>query len=349
MEETLIPGTAMLSSRVALGTWAIGGWMWGGSDEADAVKTIRAALDLGITLIDTAPVYGFGRSEELVGRAIAEHGGRERVLIATKAGLEWRDGQVFRNASARRIRAEIEDSLRRLRTTYVDIYQVHWPDPLAPLEESAEALRRLFEQGTIRAIGVSNFSPEQMDAFSAVAPLHVVQPPYNLFERQIEKDVLPYAEEHELAVLAYGALCRGLLSGRMRPDTGFDGDDLRQTDPKFQPPHYAQYLSAVAALDQLARERYGKSVLALAVRWILDQGPTIALWGARRPDQLARVEDALGWHLDRETRRLIDRILTETISDPVGPEFMAPPPRAERPPGRRRRGPTPALAARAQR
>ncbi len=271
------------------------------------------------------------------------------MLIETKAGLEWRDGQVYRNASARRIRAEIEDSLRRLRTTYVDIYQVHWPDPLVPLEESAEALRRLFEQGTIRSIGVSNFSPEQMDAFSAVAPLHVVQPPYNLFERQIEKDVLPYAEEHELAVLAYGALCRGLLSGRMRPDTGFDGDDLRQTDPKFRRPHYAQYLTAVAALDQLGRERYGKSVLALAVRWILDQGPTIALWGARRPDQLAPVEDALGWRLDRETRRLIDRILAETVSEPVGPEFMAPPPRAERPPGRRRRGATPAVAARARR
>ena len=230
MEETMIPGTAMVSSRIALGTWAIGGWMWGGSDEADAIKTIRTALELGITLIDTAPAYGFGRSEELVGRAIAEHGGRERVLIATKAGLEWRAGQVYRNASARRIRAEIEDSLRRLRTTYLDIYQVHWPDPLVPVEESAEVLRRLFEEGTIRAIGVSNFSPEQMDEFSAVAPLHVVQPPYNLFERQIEKDVLPYAEEHELAVLAYGALCRGLLSGRMRPDTGFDGDDLRQTD-----------------------------------------------------------------------------------------------------------------------
>jgi aryl-alcohol dehydrogenase-like predicted oxidoreductase len=349
MEETMIPGTVMVSSRIAVGTWAMGGWMWGGSDEADGIKTIRTALDLGITLIDTAPAYGFGRSEELVGRAIAEHGSRERVLIATKAGLEWRDGHVYRNASARRIRAEIEDSLRRLRTTYVDIYHVHWPDPLVPLEETAEAMRRLFEQGTIRAIGVSNFSPEQMDAFSAVAPLHVVQPPYNLFERQIEKDVLPYAEEHELAVLAYGALCRGLLSGRMCPDTGFDGDDLRQTDPKFRPPRYAQYLAAVAALDQLARERYGKSVLALAVRWILDQGPTIALWGARRPDQLAPLEDAVGWRLDRETRRLIDHILAETIGDPVGPEFMAPPPRAERPAGRGRRGATPALAARARR
>ncbi len=282
MEQKLIDGTGLVSSRIALGTWAMGGWMWGGSDEGEAIKTIRTALDLGITLIDTAPAYGFGRSEELVGRAIAEHGGRERVLIATKVGLEWRAGQVYRNASAGRIQAEVRESLRRLRTDYIDIYQVHWPDPLVGLGESAAALRQLFEQGTIRAIGVSNFSREQMEIFRSVAPLHVVQPPYNLFERDIEKDVLPYAERHGLTVLAYGALCRGLLSGRMRSDTRFTGDDLRRTDPKFQPRRFGQYLDAVATLDRLARERYGKNVLALAVRWILDQGPTIALWGARR-------------------------------------------------------------------
>ena len=196
MEQKLIEGTGLVSSRIALGTSAMGGWMWGGSDEGEAIKTIRAALELGITLIDTAPVYGFGRSEELVGRAVVEHGGRERVLVATKAGLEWRAGQVYRNALAERIRAEVEDTLRRLRTDYIDIYQVHWPDPLVPLGETVGVLRQLFEQGAVRAIGVSNFSPEQMEIFRAVAPLHVVLPPYNLCERQIETDVLPYAERH---------------------------------------------------------------------------------------------------------------------------------------------------------
>jgi len=132
MEQKLIEGTGLVSSRIALGTWSMGGWMWGGSDEGEAIKTIRTALDFGITLIDTAPAYGFGRSEELVGRAIAEHGGRERVLIATKVGLEWRAGQVYRNASAERIQAEVRESLRRLRTDYIDIYQVHWPDPRMP-------------------------------------------------------------------------------------------------------------------------------------------------------------------------------------------------------------------------
>ncbi len=315
------------SSRIGLGTWSIGGWMWGGGDEDEAIETIRTALDQGVTLIDTAPAYGFGRSEELVGRAIAEHGGRERVLIATKVGLAWEGGVVYRDASAHRIKTEIEDSLRRLRTSYIDIYQVHWPDPLVRVEETAAALHGLLERGTIRAIGVSNFSPADTERFRAAAPLHVVQSPYNLFERAIEDNVLPYARSHGLTVLAYGALCRGLLSGRMRPDTAFVGDDLRRTDPKFQPRRYRQYLDAVAALDRLSRERYGKNVLAFAVRWILDQGPTIALWGARRPDQLAPIHEVFGWSLDEETRAAIDRILAEIITDPVGPEFMAPPAR----------------------
>src|ERR1700674_2789842 len=165
MEIELIPGTALKVSRVAIGTWAIGGWMWGGTDEAESVATIRAALDHGINVVDTAPAYGFGRSEEIVGRAIAEGRLRSRVAIATKVGLEWRDGQVFRNASRQRIFREIEDSLQRLRTDHIDIYQVHWPDPLVEVEETAVAMNTLFREGTIRAIGISNFSVDQMEKF----------------------------------------------------------------------------------------------------------------------------------------------------------------------------------------
>jgi aryl-alcohol dehydrogenase-like predicted oxidoreductase len=327
MELADIPGTSLKVSRVAIGTWAIGGWMWGGTDEAQSVCTIRAALEHGINLIDTAPVYGFGRSEEIVGKAIAEGGLRARVLIATKAGLEWQGGSVSRNASRARILAEVEDSLRRLRTDYIDIYQVHWPDPLVRVEETAEAMYSLFRQGKIRAIGVSNFSVAQMDQFCRVAPLHVLQPPYNLFERAIESDLLPYCRKNGIAILGYGALCRGLLSGRMRPDTVFDGDDLRRTDPKFVAPRFAQYLAAVQRIDRLARERFGKRVIELAVRWMLDQGITTALWGARRPEQLRPVDEVTGWRLDAQAKAEIDRILRETITDPVGPEFMAPPER----------------------
>src|SRR5438067_4695454 len=325
MEIATIPETSIRISRVGLGTWAIGGWMWGGTDEKDSIDTIHAAIDRGINLIDTAPAYGFGRSEDIVGKALASPGMRSRAVIASKVGLEWRDGKVFRNATRQRILREIDDSLRRLRTDFIDIYQVHWPDPLVPIEETAAAMRSLYEQGKIRAIGVSNFSVAQIELFRRVAPLHVLQSPYNLFERAIEADLLPYCRRNGIATLGYGALCRGLLSGRMRPNTVFDGDDLRRTDPKFRAPRFAQYLAAVERLDRLAQQCFGKRVIHLAVRWMLDQGITTALWGARHPDQLQPVDEVIGWSLDASARTEIDRILRETITDPVGPEFMAPP------------------------
>jgi aryl-alcohol dehydrogenase-like predicted oxidoreductase len=203
-----IPGTSLRVSRIAIGTWAIGGWMWGGTDEAESVSTIHAAVDHGINVIDTAPIYGFGRSEEIVGKAIAEGRLRSRVLIATKVGLEWRDGKIFRNSSRDRINHEIEESLQRLRTDHVDIYQIHWPDPLTPIGETAEAMHMLYKEGKIRAIGVSNFSIDQMEQFRRFAPIHVLQPPYNLFERGIEAEILPYAAKTRLR-LSVTARCAG--------------------------------------------------------------------------------------------------------------------------------------------
>jgi aryl-alcohol dehydrogenase-like predicted oxidoreductase len=328
MEFVQIPGTAIRASRIALGTWAIGGWMWGGSDENDAIRTIHAALDRGINLIDTAPVYGFGRSEEIVGKALAMDGRRGRTIIATKVGLDWKDGEPFRNASKTRIVTEVESSLRRLRTDVIDLYQVHWPDPNTPVGEVAEAMDTLHRAGKIRAIGVSNFSPAQMDEFQKVVPLDTAQPPYNLFERAIEQDVLPYCIAKRIVVLAYGSLCRGLLSGRMSASTRFSGDDLRRSDPKFLPPRFNRYLAAVERLDRMARKRFSRPVIDLAVRWVLDRNDmNIALWGARRADQLSPISDVLGWKIDAATMAEIDRILQETITDPVGPEFMAPPDR----------------------
>ena len=166
-----------------------------------------------------------------------------------------------------------------------------------------------------------------MERFRRVAPLHVLQAPYNLFERDLEPDILPFCRRNNIATLGYGALCRGLLSGRMRSDTKFEGDDLRRTDPKFQQPRFRQYLAAVDQLDQLARARFGKRVLHLAVRWMLDQGVSVALWGARRPSQIEAVDEITGWRLDVPAKAEIDRILSETIRAPVGPEFMAPPAR----------------------
>jgi aryl-alcohol dehydrogenase-like predicted oxidoreductase len=329
MEYEKVKGLNRKVSRIGLGTWAIGGFMWGGTDEREALETIRTALEHGITLIDTAPAYGFGLAEEIVGRALAQYGKREQVIIATKVGLEWRGTQLFRNSSRARIMNEIDDSLRRLQTDYIDIYQVHWPDPLVPIEETAIAMKQLYKQGKIRAIGVSNYSLEQMNLFQQAAPLHTAQPPYNLFERDVERDVLPYCRTHRISTLTYGSLCRGLLSGKMKLDTEFRGDDVRKIDPKFKPPRYAQYLKAVERLDHFAQENYGKRVLELALRWTLEQPfVTAALWGARHPNQLTPIADVTGWKLDAAALKTINEIVRESITDPLGPEFMAPPARS---------------------
>ncbi|PLZ03521.1 general stress protein [Burkholderia sp. WAC0059] len=327
MEQIGIGSSGIKTSRIGLGTWAIGGWMWGGADEKQAIDTIRSAVERGVTLIDTAPVYGFGRSEEIVGKALKEGGLRDKAQIATKAGLYWTDGKVFRDSRPARLRTEVEDSLRRLQTDVIDVYQIHWPDLETSFEETARVLEDLRNAGKIRSIGVSNFSPAQMDAFRSAARLDAVQPPYNLFEREIEADVLPYSDRTGLTVLSYGAICRGLLSGKIDEKTTWQGDDLRKIDPKFSGSRFAEYLAAVRALDALAKERFGKSVLALAVRWVLDKGPTVALWGARRPDQLDGVEDVFGWKLDEQTMKDIDDILNKHISSPIAPTYMAPPDR----------------------
>ncbi len=327
METIKIPGTDLETSRIALGTWAIGGWMWGGCDDKVSIRTIHAALDRGINLIDTAPVYGFGHSEEIVGKAVKSYGDRDRVIISTKVALEWQNGKVRRNASRKRILKEIDDSLRRLQTDYIDIYYVHWPDPLEAFERTAEVMRELLEKQKIRAIGVSNYSVEQMELFRKDAPLHLSQPPYNIFEREIEEEIKPYCRKNAIYLMTYGALCRGLLSGKMSADRRFEGDDLRKNDPKFKAPRFEQYLKAADKIKHLAQDRYNKALLPLAVRWVLDQGVGIALWGARRPEQLDPIDEVSGWTLTDEDKKEIDNILQETITDPIGPEFMAPPDR----------------------
>ncbi len=300
--------------------------MWGGSDDDLAIQTIQTALDKGITLIDTAPIYGFGHSEKIVGKALEQYD-RESYIISTKAGLEWRDEQPYRNATRARLENEIDDSLQRLKTDYVDIYFVHWPDPLVPIEETATTMAEFYEAGKIRAIGVSNYSAQEMEMFQQFAPIHFCQPPYNIFERHIEKRVLPYCKNNNIAVMAYGALCRGMLSGKMEKGREFHGDDLRKVDPKFQEPQFDQYLAAADRLDAIAKERFDKEVIHLAIRWILDQGVSTALWGARKPDQLDPIDGIDEWSLGAKDLDAVDAIVEEEIDEPIGPAFMAPPTR----------------------
>ncbi len=328
MEFIKIAGSDIKASRIGLGTWAMGGWLWGGSDKKKCVKTLYKAFDEGINLIDTAPVYGFGVSEEIVGEAISETSFRDDLVIATKAGLEWPDNKVYRNSTKQRILKEVDDSLRRLKTDYIDLYQIHWPDPLVPIEETAEAMAYLIKEGKIRAVGVSNYSPRQMEIFSSVCKLQTDQPPYNLFERGIDEDVIPYCNENKITMLLYGSLCRGLLSGKLSADSEFKGDDIRNFDPKFQMPAFKKYIEVVDKLDQFAKEHFNKNVLHLSVRWMLDKCKNdISLWGARRPDQLDDVSKVMGWNIDDGSMAEIENIVNEVISEPIGPEFMAPGPR----------------------
>jgi aryl-alcohol dehydrogenase-like predicted oxidoreductase len=318
-------------SRIGLGTWAIGGLDWGTVLDADAVATILNVLERGINLIDTAPIYGHGRAEELIGRAMREYGRRDAFYIATKFGLDWNvPGQpgVFADSTPARLRRELEDSLRRLGTDYIDLYQVHWPDTLVPIEETAALLADFQREGKLVALGVSNFSVAQMETFRSVAPLASNQPPYNLFEREIDAEILPWCERNQVAVLTYSSLCRSLLVGRLTRGMKFPEGDIRAADPKFQEPRFTQYLNAVDKLKDFAQAHYGKSVLELAVRWILDRpGVTAALWGAKRPGQLDAVGGVLGWKLNAAAMAEIDSIVAESVIDPVGPEYLTPRPR----------------------
>ena len=323
MERTTIAGVEV--SRIGLGTWAIGGLDWGAIPDEVAVATCLSAVERGINLIDTAPIYGHGRSEEIIGKAIRAHGRREDFYIATKVGLDWNERGVFANSTALRLREEIEASLRRLGTDYIDLYQVHWPDTRTPIAETAAVLAGFQREGKVRALGVSNFSIAQMEEFRAVAPLASDQPPYNLFERGIDSETLPWCERNNVAVLTWSTLCRSLLGGRVTRGMSFDEKDIRRVDPKFREPRFSQYMTAVEGLAALAKERYGKTVLELAARWVLDRpGISVALWGAKRPEQLDAVEGVMGWKLDASAMAEIDRIVSEAVTDPVGPEYLAP-------------------------
>lgn len=323
MEYTQIQGVRV--SRIGLGTWAIGGADWGVVDERESIATCRAIFDHGINLIDTAFIYGQGHAERIVGKAMAEHGRRDDFVIATKGGLAMQNRVCVTDGRPAEILREIDDSLRRLQVDTIDLYQLHWPDPLVPIAETANAMRHAYEAGKIRALGVSNCSVQQMEEFRAVAPLFASQPPLNIFERAVERNIVPYCRKHDIAVLAWSALCRSLLTGKIHANQTFSARDIRSSDPKFQPPRLAQYVAAVEALDCYAQERYGKRVLHLALRWLLDQpGVSVALWGAKRPEQLAPAKEIFGWKLTAEDMLAIDRIVQEHVQQPIGPEYLEP-------------------------
>ncbi|TGC06784.1 aldo/keto reductase [Methanolobus halotolerans] len=321
MEYTEISGTDIKVSRIGLGTQPIGYF-----DKDLGMQTIRKALDQGINLMDTAPVYGDGRSEEILGQAMKDYD-RGEIIVSSKTGMEKVQGKGVRNTSPELMARTIEASLKRLGTDYIDIFHVHWPDMLQPAEETAGFLKGLKEEGKIRAIGLSNYSSEQMYEFCMHAEVNVCQPPYNVFERAVEVGVLPFCQKNDITLMAYRSLCQGLLTGKMNADADFKDHPVKSSDPKFQLPRYRQYLEAVSSIDALVREDHDRNVLDLAIQWILGHNNTVALWGGWKPEHMEPVNDVFGWKPDPETRDKVRDIVKKTIHNPVGPGFLEPPTR----------------------
>jgi aryl-alcohol dehydrogenase-like predicted oxidoreductase len=322
MQQLTLGRSDLRVSRIAFGTWQLGG-DWGPTDEAEAVAAIRRAAERGVTLFDTAQGYGFGQSERLLAQAL--DGRRDGLVVATKGGLRpTPTGGVTRDASPEWIRRGVEESLRALRTNTIDLYQLHWPDPASPVEDTAGALATLVAEGKLRHVGVSNFDPEQMEAFSAALPVETLQSPYHLFHRAIEASVLPYAQAHDIGVLVYGPLAHGLLSGGLHPDSRFAAGDWRRSSPDFTGKTYKHNLAASARLERLAQDELGISLSQLALAWTLaNPAVDVAIVGTRNPAHIDEAIAAADIKMEPHVLERIDDIMrnTQPIAGP-SPEMM---------------------------
>jgi aryl-alcohol dehydrogenase-like predicted oxidoreductase len=315
MEYTRLGDRGPRVSRIAFGNWSAGG-DWGHVDRDAAFTATREAVDLGITLFDTAHAYGFGAAEELLGEALRPEirSARESLVIATKGGLRNDEGLTVRDSSPGALRRDLEASLRALGTDYVDIYQVHWPDPAVPIETTAATLDQFVREGLIRLVGVSNYDARQMTTFQSVRPIDTLQPPYHVFRREIETTVLPFAREHGIGVLVYGPLSHGLLSGRMTEDTTFAADDWRSKSDLFVGDAFRRNLAVVRDLSQFAARR-DATVAQLAIAWTLaNPAVDVAIVGARSPEQIRQTAPAVDLRLSPEDIAQIQMILQGEVA-----------------------------------
>lgn len=313
MQYRALGASGIEASVVGLGTWAIGGWMWGGTDEKESIKAIHAAIDAGVNLIDTAPVYGFGVSEELVGKAIKDR--RDKVVVATKCGLVWHtEGgdhffdsdanhpgkgdayKVYRYLGPESIRCEIEQSLKRLGTDVIELYQTHWQETKTPREDTMAELLKLKDEGKILAIGVSNIAANELDEYRALGVVDSDQERFSMLDGKAEPTLLPYCHENNIAFLAYSPLEQGLLTGKIGPDRTFNDGDQRKGNPKFGPENLRK-IDAMLKKFQPIADAHDVSLAQLAIAWTVSQkGCTHALVGARSPQQA--IENAKGGDVD---------------------------------------------------
>ncbi|MDR0361699.1 MAG: aldo/keto reductase [Planctomycetota bacterium] len=323
------------ASVIAFGAWAIGGWMWGGADEKEAIDAIHAALDNGINLIDTAPIYGFGRSEEIVGKAL-KGGWRKKAVVASKCGLVWEgtegihnfdsseaiiDGNprskyhVYRFLGPKSIRREVENSLKRLGVDVIDVMQTHWQESTTPISETAGELLKLRQEGKIRAIGCSNATPEQMDEYRKVAPLDVDQEKYSMLDLTPEKTNLPYCEKNNVAFFAYSPLAQGLLAGAIGPDRVFSDTDQRAHDERYSIANRKLIMGFLEEIKPVA-DKHGLTYGQLVAGWTVSQpGCSHALLGARSVKQVIENAKAGSANLDAEDLAAIRKAMDARLAN----------------------------------
>jgi aryl-alcohol dehydrogenase-like predicted oxidoreductase len=326
MEYRKLGETDLKVSAITFGAWAAGGWMWGGNDDNDAIEAIKTAYDNGVTSIDTAPIYGQGKSEELVGQAIKGIP-RDKIQLLTKYGMRWdlakgkfdfkskdnngRDIEIYRYAGKESVIKECEDSLKRLGTDYIDLYQIHWPDLTTPIAETMEAVLRLKEQGKIREAGVCNYNAKQMAEAEQIIKLASNQVPFSMVNRAIEDELIPYCIEHRKAILAYSPLERGLLTGKMRPGQKFSDGDHRAGVKYFKDENIEHTNAFLAKIKPLADEK-GATLGQLVIRWTIEHpGITVALVGARNAEQSKQNAGAINIKLNAEEIEFINIQLNE--------------------------------------
>jgi aryl-alcohol dehydrogenase-like predicted oxidoreductase len=314
MEHRRLGKSALNVSVIGLGTWAIGGKFWGHTDETEAIAAIQKAIDGGINLIDTAPIYGDGHSEELVGKAVK--GRHHQVIIATKCGVRFRSADLVNDLTPKSIRKELEVSLKLLDTDVIDLYQCHWPDPNTPIEDTIGEMEKMKAEGKIRAIGVSNFDAALLKRAQKVAQVASNQVQYSLLNREIEKELIPFCREQAIGILAYGLMGGGILTGKYKQKTKFGKDDARGFFYNFyDEPQWSQVQALLKELEKIAA-RHGKPVAHVAINWVRQQaGLTSALVGARSPQQAEANAAAGDWQLSSEDLAIINKTISQTFGE----------------------------------
>jgi aryl-alcohol dehydrogenase-like predicted oxidoreductase len=314
MQTRKLGWTDLNLTTIGYGSWAVGGggwqWSWGPQDDQASLAAILRAMELGVNWIDTAPVYGLGHSEEVVGQALKKL--PQRPFLATKCCRVWdQDKHISGRLKKESVRAECEASLRRLGVEVIDLYQIHWPDPEADIEEGWSAMADLVKAGKVRYIGVSNFSVEQLKRLQPIHRIASLQPPYSMLKRGAESDLLAYCAANQMGVVAYSPMQKGLLTGKIRGGAQLAADDHRRQDPDFQDPRLKVHLELVERLRPIAAG-HGKSVAQLAIAWVLRRPEvTAAIVGARQPAQIEETVAGGDWALTADEIQVLDKLLAE--------------------------------------